>query len=211
LLDTAGWLDADGNPQTPRMSQGVPGVPDGTPLSLNYLTLGGGERQQAAQMIRDWLAQCGIQVNLQFGDRETIFAPGPEGQVFGRRFDLVQFAWPASQQPACSLYITSEIPGPYPQFPKGWGGANDTGYNNPELDQTCQRARLSLPDFPEYAEAHQQAQAIFAEDLPVLPLYVHLTWAAMRPDLCGVDLKAPVESALWNLEVWDYREEGMCQ
>jgi len=108
------------------------------------------------------------------------------------------------------LFITSEIPGPYPQFSKGWGGANETAYSNPDFDQACQRARLSLPDFTEYAQAHRQAQAIFAEDLPVLPLYVHLTWVAMRPDLCGVDLQAPVESALWNLEVWDYGDEAVC-
>ena len=209
-LDAAGWKDVDGNPQTPRVSQGVQGVPDGTPLIVNYQTLGGGERQQAAQLIRDGLAQCGVQVNLQFGEREALFAPGPEGLVFGRRFDMAQFAWPSSLQPMCSLYTTSEIPGPYPQYPKGWGGANETGYTNPEFDQTCQRAQLLLPDFPEYAEAHRQAQAIFADDLPVLPLYVHLTWAAMRSDLCGVDLITPVESALWNLEAWDYGDEGIC-
>ena len=208
-LDAAGWIDVDGNPQTPRVSQGVQGVPDGTPLTVNYQTLGGGERQQAAQMIRDGLAQCGVQVNLQFGERDMLFAPGPDGLVFGRRFDMAQFAWPSSLQPACSLYVTSEIPGPYPQYPKGWGGANETGYSSPEFDQACQRARLSLPDFPEYAEAHRQAQAIFAEDLPVLPLYVHLNWSAMRPDLCGADLTVPVDSVLWNLETWDYGE-GVC-
>ncbi len=209
-LDAAGWIDIDGNPQTPRVSRGVQGVPDGTPLALNYQTLGGGERQQAAQLIRDGLALCGVQVNLQFGEREALFAPGPDGQVFGRRFDMAQFAWPASLQPDCFLYQTKEIPGPYPQFPKGWGGANETGYSNPEFDQACQRARLSLPDYPEYADAHRQAQAIFAEDLPVLPLYVHLTWAAMRSDLCGVDLTVPVESPFWNLEMWDYGEESKC-
>jgi peptide/nickel transport system substrate-binding protein len=209
-LDAAGWLDTDGDPQTPRLSQGVTGVPDGTPLTLNYQTLGGGERQQMAEQIRDGLAQCGIQVDLQFGEREAVFAPGPDGPVFGRRFDLAQFAWPASLQPSCSLFITSEIPGLYPQFSKGWGGANETGYSNPEFDQACLRARLSLPDSAEYAQAHHQAQAIFAQDLPVLPLYVHLTWVAMRPDLCGVDLQAPVESALWNLEVWDYGDEAVC-
>jgi peptide/nickel transport system substrate-binding protein len=211
LFSAAGWVDVDGNPQTPRLSQGVPGVPDGTPLSFTYQTLGGGERQQAAQMIRDDLAQCGVQVNLQFGEREALFAPGPEGPIFGRSFDIAQFGWPVSIQPACFLYVTSEIPGPYPQFPKGWGGANASGYSNPAFDEACQRAQLSLPDMPEHAEAHRQAQAIFAEDLPAIPLYVHLTWAAMRGDLCGVDLQSPVENSLWNLELWDYGEGVICE
>lgn len=210
LLEAAGWVDADGNTGTPRIAQGVPGVPDGTPLVFSYQTLGGGERQGAAELIRDWLAQCGIAVNLQYLEREAFFAPGPDGPLFGRRFDMAQFAWPASLQPACFLYSTGEIPGPYPQFPKGWGGANDTGFSNLAFDRACQRARFSLPDSPDYAMAHREAQAVFAEELPAIPLYVHLTWAAMRVDLCGVELQEPVENTLWNLETWDYGPDAVC-
>jgi len=210
-LDAAGWVDGDNNPQTPRTAQGVAGIPDGTPLSFIYQTLGGGEEQQVAELIRDSLAQCGFQVNLQLGEATALFAPGPDGPIFGRRFDMAQFGWPASLQPACYLYLSAEIPGPYPQFPKGWGGANETGYSNPAFDQACQQARLSLLDSPEYAEAHHQAQAIFAEDLPSIPLYVHLVWAAMRTDLCGPDLQKPVESALWNIETWDYGKDALCK
>jgi peptide/nickel transport system substrate-binding protein len=210
MLTAAGWIDTDGNPQTARVAQGILKIPDGTPLAFTYQTLGGGERQQAAQMIRDELAQCGIQLNLEFGEREALFAPGPDGPVFGRNYDMAQFAWPTAMQPTCSLYTTDEIPGPYPQFPKGWGGANNTGYSNPAYDQACRQARSSLPDSPVYAEAQRQAQAIFAEDLPAIPLYVHLTWIAMRPDLCGVDLQTPVENTFWNLEKWDYGEKVTC-
>ena len=210
-LTAAGWIDSDGDPQTARTSQGVPGVPDGTPLAFVYQTIGGGERQQAAQMIRDGLAQCGVQVNLELGESGALFAPGPDGPVFGRRFDVVQFGWPTSLEPACFLYTSKQIPGPYPQYPKGWGGANDSGYSNPAFDQACQQARLTLPDFPEYAEAHRQAQAVFAEDLPVIPLYVLLSWVAVRPDLCGIDLQKPVESIFWNLEGWDYGENVTCE
>ena len=211
LLTSAGWIDSDGQPGTARISQGVPGVPDGTSLSFTYQTLGGGERQQVAERIRTGLAQCGIQVNLEYGEREALFAPGPEGPIFGRSYAMAQFGWPIAAQPACSLYTTGEIPGPSPQSIKGWGGANATGYSNPAFDSACQLGRLSLPDYPEYAEAHSQAQAIFVEDLPVIPLYVHLTWAAMRPDLCGVDLGSPVENGLWNLEIWDYGNNVSCE
>ena len=211
MLSAAGWEDVDGNPDTPRISQGVAGVPDGTNLAYTYKTLGGGERQLAAEMIRENLAGCGIQVNLEFDEREALFAPGPEGPVFGRRFEMAQFAWPIALQPACFLYTTSEIPGPYPQFPKGWGGANATGYSNPAFDDACRTGMRTLPDMPEYAQAQRQAQVTFAEDLPVIPLYVHLTWAAMRGDLCGIDLSLPVENSLWNLENWDYGDSESCE
>ena len=35
LLDEVGWKDSDGNPATPRVAAGVPGVPDGTPLQVS--------------------------------------------------------------------------------------------------------------------------------------------------------------------------------
>ncbi len=89
-----------------------------------------------------------------------------------------------------------------PEFSKGWGGANASGYRSPEFDQACQAARLSLPDDPGYAQAIQRAQEIFAEDLPVLPLYQHLRLVAFRPDLCQVTLDPTAESALWNIESW---------
>ncbi len=206
LLETVGWRDTDGDPSTPRLAQGVAGVADGTPFEFDYLVPRGGEREQAAQLVQAFLAQCGLKANLRFEDPAQLFAPGPEGAIFGRHFDMAQFAWPTSLQPPCSLYTTSEIPGPYPDFAKGWGGANATGYSNPEFDQACQQARASLPDSPDYAQAHQRAQEIFAEDLPAIPLYLHLNFMVVREDLCGIELQTLAATPLWNLEEWDYGE-----
>ena len=49
-------------------------------------------------------------------------------------------------EPACFLYTSEEIPGPYPQYPKGWGGANASGYSNLQFDLACRQALNSLPD-----------------------------------------------------------------
>jgi ABC-type transport system substrate-binding protein len=117
---------------------------------------------------------------------------------------MAQFAWSSSLEPPCFLYVSDEVPGPYPEHPKGWGGANASGYSNPEFDLACQTARFSLPDMPEHAAAHQQAQAIFAEDLPVIPLYLHVDHLATRPDMCGVIMDPSAGSSLWNLEAFDY-------
>ncbi len=37
LLEGAGWVDTDDDPNTPRLAENVPGVPAGTPLSLDLL------------------------------------------------------------------------------------------------------------------------------------------------------------------------------
>lgn len=206
LLQGIGWVDLDNDPNTPRQAQSVSGVFDGTPLQLQLLTLVGQEREQAAQIIQESLAGCGIGVEIRSLEAEELFAPGPEGPIFGRSFDLAQFGWTASLEPRCDLYTTAEIPGPYPQYSKGWGGANASGYSNPEYDQACLSARNSLPEEALYAASHQQAQAIFAEDLPVLPLYSRYRQVVARPDLCGLDVDSSVDSVLWNLEALDYAE-----
>jgi peptide/nickel transport system substrate-binding protein len=109
-------------------------------------------------------------------------------------------------EPPCGLYRSDEIPGPYPTYPKGWGGANATGFNNTEFDAACRRSAVSLSDTPEYSAAQQQAQAIFAEELPAIPLYARIRLVASRPELCGMMAADPLENALWNLENFDEGE-----
>jgi len=152
------------------------------------------------------LAQCGLAVRVVGQETQTYLAPGPEGPVFGRDFDLAQYAWVTAQEPPCSLYLTNEIPGAYPQASKGWGGVNAAGYSNPAYDAACQNALYALPDWPQHREAHQQAQAIFAEDLPSLPLYWRFKVVATRPDLCGVSFEPSSSSALTYLEDFDDAE-----
>lgn len=200
MLQAAGWVDTDNDPATPRLALGAPGVPDGTPFVVNLLTGDEPDRQRLAQLIKESLAQCGVQVEITAGPAEQIFAPGPEGPVFGRQFSLAQFAWPTSPSPACFLYTTREIPGPFPQFPKGWGGANASGFSSAEFDQACQQAGNMLPDQPERLNAYQQAQAIFAEQLPVLPLFLRSRWVITRPDFCGFEVDPSNTNIYWNLE-----------
>jgi peptide/nickel transport system substrate-binding protein len=206
LLENAGWLDDDGDPQTPRLSASVPGISDGTPLEFSLLTTDEPQKVQAAQILAESLAQCGIPLEVVSLPWDELLAPGPEGPVFGRNFSTAQFGWIASLYPPCSLYLTNEIPGPYPDYPKGWGGANPSGYSNPAYDQACQAALASLSKTPEHTAFHHQAQQIFADELPSLPLYLHLKMVATRPDMCGVVVDPSADSALWNLENFDYED-----
>lgn len=204
LLTAAGWVDDDGNPATPRLAQGISGIPDGTPFVVPLLTSDDPERQAVAQFLRQSLQQCGVSLEVQALPQESLFAAGPAGPLFGRNFALALFGWAPTVQPPCALYTSREIPGPYPQYPKGWGGANPGGYGNSLYDQVCHRANTALPESAAFRAAHEQAQAIFAEDLPALPLYVRPRLVVTRPDFCSVQEEVSVESPLWNLEALDY-------
>jgi peptide/nickel transport system substrate-binding protein len=201
-LDAHGWKDTDGNPGTPRQSAGVSGVPDGTLLEFTYLVSPDAERPQAAVILADSLAQCGIRVHIEQQPAAEYLAAGPDGPVFGRAFEMAQLAFPITLEPSCEWFTSAEIPGPYPEYPHGWGGTNAAGYRNADFDQACQAARSSLPESAQYRQAHFQAQAIFAADLPVIPLYLRLNVLAWRPGLCGVQMDASTVNVLWNLETW---------
>lgn len=204
LLTAAGWLDVDNDPSTPRIAQGVSGVADGTAFSVQFLTSDDAEHQTVAQMIQADLKVCGIQVNNTFQPVQKYLASGPEGPVFGRSFDLAQFAWETALEPPCYLYLTSEIPGPYPEYPIGWGGVNAAGYSDPAFDQACEDAMFSLPDSEQHRSAHLLAQEIFSEQLPALPLYARSELVVTRPDFCNIASTSAVDSALWNLERFNY-------
>ena len=149
------------------------GVLDGTPFEVEYLVSSESQPQADALAIQEMLGKCGIRTKIIAQQPGEFLAPGPDGPVFGRSFELAQFAWATSLEPPCNLYLSSEIPGPYPEFPKGWGGVNASGYTNPEYDQACDNALFSLPDSTQHRPEHFQAQQIFSEDLPGLPLYLH--------------------------------------
>jgi ABC-type transport system substrate-binding protein len=204
LLQNAGWIDHDSDPTTPRISAGVVGMPDGQPFEVLYLVPDDAERRGVAAQIADALLQCGIQTQIENQDWSALLGPGPQAPVFGRQFDLAQFAWVYSVDPACDLFTSAALPGPYPQYSQGWGGANATGYQSAVYDQYCAQAQTTLPDEEPYLSAQQQAQAIFRDELPALPLYQRPKVVAMRPDMCGLLVDPAFGSVLSAIETIDY-------
>ncbi len=201
LLDSAGWKDTDNDPSTPRQAVGISGILGGTLLELNYYTTGAAQRQQVSQILAESMAQCGIKVNIRYMASTDLFAPGPGGVLFGRKFDLAEYAMGSTGvDPSCKWFTSSEIP----TAANHWVGVNIDGYSNPAFDVACQAGLQSLPDEPAYAAGYRDTQSIFAEDLPAIPLYWRLKVAAARPDFCNFRLDPTASSALWNVEAYDY-------
>jgi peptide/nickel transport system substrate-binding protein len=204
LLEEVGWIDDDGDSSTPRVAQSIQGTADGTPLEFNYWTTSATQRQQATQVLQASLAECGIKVNLEYWSPDEYFADGPDGPLFGRHFDIGQFAWLTGVEPSCNLFISQEITGPPEDGFCGWGCANDTGWANDDYDAACNAALQSLPGTPEYEQYHKEAQYIFGDQLPVVPLYLRLKLAATRPDMKNFIMDPTANSEMWNIEEFDY-------
>jgi len=205
ILQQVGWIDHDHDPSTPRQSFGVTNVPNGMPLVLNYVTSSATQRRQVVDIFTQSLARCGIGLNPIYDTAVDLYEPGPEGPLFGRKFDLAEYAIGVnSLEPQCGWFTSSQIP----TEANNWVGTNISGYKNPTFDTACQQALRSLPDDPEYA-LHQEAQATFASELPSIPLYLRLKVAAARPDFCGFSLDPSSSYSLANIEEFDYG--GTCK
>ncbi len=199
LLEQAGWRDTDGDPATPRRAVTVKNVAPGTPLQLNYYTTTATQRRQVVEILTQSLAQCGIGLDVQYFSQNDLYAPGPNGLLFGRRFDLIEYAMGVNGiEPPCGWFTTDEIP----SASNSWIGTNVTGYKNEQYDASCRAAQLSLPDEQAYTDSYRQTQVLFSAELPAIPLYYRLRVAAARPDLCHFDLD-PTANPLWNIEAID--------
>jgi peptide/nickel transport system substrate-binding protein len=189
LLDEAGFADEDEDGVRESATFGMPFAVTLHTTSANEM------RQQVAQQIQANLHDCGIAVQIIYLSPEELFADGPNGSLFGRRFDMAVFGWPGGMTPPCDFYLSTQIP----TAENGWSGQNETGWVHEEFEAACLAALAALPGTAEYETAHQTAQRIFAEQLPVVPLFPRLKAALTRPGVCNFRLDPTQSSELHNL------------
>jgi peptide/nickel transport system substrate-binding protein len=196
LLDSAGYLDKDGD-----------GFREDSETATRFEVslmgaLGNQVGEQLANMVKQNLADCGVDVRLELIDGNFYFADGPEGPLFGRHFDLASFPWLISIEPNCSLYLSSQIPGPE----NGWnsGYNNETGFISEDFDAACLAANSALPGLPGYEENHEDALRIWSEEVPIIPLFARLKVAAAREGMLNFIIDPTQESELWNLYDIDF-------
>lgn len=193
MLDEAGYVDSDGDGFR---EDPITGVPFKVTLGT---TTGNEMRQQLTQIFKENMIDCGIDVELYYQPSSEWFADGPDGVLFGRRFDLGEFAWLTGVEPSCSLYMGSSITGPEEEGFGGWGNSNDTGWANEAFDAACNRALSALPGTADYSEGHLEAQRIFSQEVPVIPLFLRLKVAAARPEVCNFGVDPTQNSELYNI------------
>lgn len=205
LLDEMGWTDADGDGIRECNGCDVEGAEDGTPLAFKWGSTTATMRVNAMLIFQANLRECGFDVTLENLPAGEWFADGPEGPLFGGHFDLGEFAWLTGVEPPCDLYLCTQ----WPTEESGWAGQNDPYFCDTEYDRVCNAAIQSLPGTPEYEQNHKEAQRIFAELLPVVPLFLRTKLAAYRPEITGFIMDPTVNSEMWNIENFGFvAEEG---
>lgn len=194
LLDAAGWL--------PAVDSGVR-YRQGRALRLRYavnfpLSNSGFLRQAVAELLRTQLRACGVDLQVQPFASTDLYGEFPAGVLFGRQFDLAQFAWLQPGEPRCELFTSAELPGL-----TNPGGSNYTGYRSAAYDSACSTARFARTQAAARA-AHWAAQQLLLDELPALPLFFRLRIGVAQPGVRGLQLDASQPSPLWNIEELDF-------
>lgn len=195
-LASAGWYDEDGD--AIREAHAIPGIAEGTPFRVSCVTTDEPLHVQIAQRIQADLLVCGVQIAVQPLPSDVLFAPGPDGVLFGRRFDLAQFAWRAQADPLCDLFLGVQMPDT-----GRWMRPNVAGFLDDEYDSACLGALAALPESPDYAAGQVEAQRIFSERLPVLPLFQRPKVVLARTAVTGLSPDPTQVSEFWNIEQLD--------
>ncbi len=196
LLEAAGWKDADGDPSTPRISQGITGIPDGTAFSVRLQTSSSDARRKSGEFVANALQACGIETTLSLEPLDVFYAQGPDGPLFGRKFDMALFSWSGTESFPCSLYAGDQIPA----ASNHWVGVNLGGFQSDAYDTACGAAQKSMLFYPENQAALAEVQRIYADELPVIPLYFDFSIAVSNLQLCGLENAIGTRSLLWNIE-----------
>ncbi len=136
LLDDLGFVDQDGDGVreaaediTCPITLDIEGntkdqvIPAGTRLKLTLNTTSGNiMRQDTTLLFQQNMLDIGVEVDLDFLDASVYFEDGPDGPLFGRRYDLGEFAWLTGVQPPVGLYYCTEIPAEE----DSWGWQDET-------------------------------------------------------------------------------------
>ncbi len=196
-LEESGWIDADEDGV--RESHSVPGVFSGTPLRITLLASSDDLiSRQVAGIVRVNLADCGVDVEVEMLASETLLAPGPDGPVFGRQFDMAEMTSDLDATGTCRLFLSSEVP-----WGLAWEGINPSGYSSEGFDAACEAALSARPGSDDHQQYHELAQAIFAQELPAIPLFWRPRLALARPHVLGFEINSTAPSDLWSAETLD--------
>lgn len=191
LLDDAGWTD---------IRNGVRHNAAGEPLTLEIMTTAGNRvRELVEQALQGMWREVGVDLRIRNQPARVLFGETLRQRQFT---DMAMFAWVSSPENVPRSTMHSEM---IPTLENGWSGQNYTGFINPAMDQAIEDIQVQCE--PErQTELWQQIQTIYAEELPVLPLYFRSNAFIMPKWLNGVTPTGHQHpSTLW-VENWSASE-----
>ena len=186
LLDAAGFTD---------IRNGIRHK-DGQKLSVEFVTTAGSRaREQVQQVLQSQWRQIGIEVRLR-NEPPRVFS----SEVLNKRglTGLAMYAWiSAPQSVARTTLHSKEIP----TLQNNWTGQNYPAYRNPEMDRVLDAMEIEL-DVEKRRALFAEQQRMYAEDLPVLPMFFRTDAFVLPKGLKGIEPTGHMHSSTLWIENW---------
>ncbi len=156
LLAEAGWKPGD---------DGICRNAAGQRLSLEFTTSTGVRaRELQQQVIQSQWRNIGVETTIKNEPPRTLFGETMKHRTFG---GLAMYGWSFSVESSPRQILSSDQ---IPAAANNWGGTNYMDYRNPKMDADINALEREL-DPAKRLPIWADIQRLYAEDLPVLPLF----------------------------------------
>ncbi|MDX1619470.1 MAG: ABC transporter family substrate-binding protein [Nitriliruptorales bacterium] len=160
---------------------------DGNELSFGFVFTAGNEaRQLQFEIIQAQLAEIGIDMQDESGEAATVF-----GEVLvSSEWDAFAFAWVGNPDPVGNVEIF-----------KCDGSQNFQNYCNEEVTSLLEQTNSTIDQQQRFA-LFNEADALMADDMPLLPLYQKPSMLAWNNKIQGPKDNTTTVGPFWNIEEW---------
>ena len=190
LLEEAGWTPGPNGLRTK----------EGKRLTLTLMTTAGNKtRELVQQFLQSQWAAVGIDIRIENEPPQVLFGE----TIRKRKFPaLAMFAWASAPESVPRSTLHSEE---IPTAENEWRGQNYTGYASEEMDRIIDDLETECTD-EDQTRLWSELQHLYAEDLPVLPLYFRANPYILPESLKGLEPTGHLHpSTLW-VEEWHLSE-----
>ena len=200
LLDEAGFTDEDGDGV--RECHGCLYANEGDPLRLKIQTTTGNKlREQAEQLIIEYMAEVGIDMYIENVPSSVLFGSWASGAFRKHgQYDVLMYTTNGGTDPHSQMdgyFGTDKMP---TEANEG-SGYNYSRWVNPADDQL--KAGGLSPDINERKALYCEVMMAIAEELPHIYLYDRGEIHATREGLVGYQPN-PWQYQTWNIGEWDW-------
>lgn len=192
LLDSIGYVDSDGD--------GVRELPDGTPLSWDYVTSTNQVRQDTQALVESYWDQIGVETNMRNEDAGVFFDRSSDLGIWKFFWDVEMYTNSATGSDAQG-YFQSYLSGEIPESTNDWGGNNIERCVRDEIDSTWNTLSQTGLEDPVRNDLIIELNDLVV-DFCVIPLINRGSVSAFANDLTGYGKINGWDTEFWNIEDW---------
>ncbi|MBI3445740.1 MAG: peptide ABC transporter substrate-binding protein [Magnetospirillum sp.] len=190
LLDEAGWSPGPG---------GVRVNARGERLALELVTTAGNRsRELVAQVMQSQWKKLGVELRLKTEPPRVLFGETVTKRKFAH---MALFAWYSAPENVPRSTLHSQM---VPNAANNWSGQNYTGYASAEMDRLLDRVETEL-DRDKRKAVWRDIQALYAADLPALPLFFKADCFILPKGLTGIEPTGHQDPSPYWVENWRWQ------